>query len=141
MWILADVFPGPALVLVGGGIFLALEVAVTLGESVILWLMKWGSYPRSLLDAMVMNVTSGFLGTFVSLLLLPSLVIAPALGPKQSLAVVLFIHGGLTLLLETGVLLALRRRPLRKTFAVAMGANLVSYSCLSLVIVALAFDS
>jgi hypothetical protein len=139
MWILADAFPGPALLVVGGGIFLALEVAITLGESLILWLMKWGPYPRSLLDAIVMNITSGFLGTFLSVLTLPALVANTSLSSDQSVALTLVLHGFMTLLMETAVLLLLRRKPLGKTFSVALVANLVSYSCLSLVLLAMAF--
>jgi hypothetical protein len=139
MWILADAFPGPALLVVGGGIFLALEVAITLGESLILWLMKWGLYPRSLLDAIVMNITSGFLGTFLSVLTLPALVANTSLSSDQSVALTLVLHGFMTLLMETAVLLLLRRKPLGKTFSVALVANLVSYSCLSLVLLAMAF--
>jgi hypothetical protein len=139
MWILADAFPGPALLVVGGGIFLALEVAITLGESLILWLMKWGLYPRSLLDAIIMNITSGFLGTFLSVLTLPALVANTSLSSDQSVALTLVLHGFMTLLMETAVLLLLRRKPLGKTFSVALVANLVSYSCLSLVLLAMAF--
>lgn len=136
MWILADAFPGSALLVVGGGIFLAMEVGITLGESVILWLMKWGPYPRSLLDAIVMNIASGFLGTVFSLLMFPTL--ASALSSTQSLVLTLVLHGSITLLMETAVLLVLRHKPLGKTVSVALVANLVSYSCLSLVIVAMA---
>jgi hypothetical protein len=107
--------------------------------SLILWLMKWGPYPRSLLDAIVMNITSGFLGTFLSVLTLPALVANTSLSSDQSVALTLVLHGFMTLLMETAVLLLLRRKPLGKTFSVALVANLVSYSCLSLVLLAMAF--
>jgi hypothetical protein len=62
MPIIADVAAGPAILIfgliVGGGVLLAIGLV----EAIVLWLLKWGTFWRSLRDALIVNVASALVG-------------------------------------------------------------------------------
>lgn len=119
----------------GPGLFLALGIGLIAAgliflfviflESLILWLLKWGSFWRSLLDALLVNIVSSLFGFLVIGLL------------QRWLFLGTLFAGLLSILIEGGVLALLRRHPARKTWQAAAAINTASYGLLLLVILAL----
>lgn len=83
-------------------------------ESLILWGMDWGSFPRSLLTALMMNVVSFIVVFFV-------INAIPDVGWLYVLIAVT-----LSIIIEGLILTLLKRYPVRKTWLFALVANLGS---------------
>ncbi|MDA0266445.1 MAG: hypothetical protein O3A14_05655 [Cyanobacteria bacterium] len=129
MLILADVLPGPVLVM-GATILIGAELLVTLGEALLLWWMKWSSFPRALLDSVVMNITSGFLGTFLGVMMAIPLISLGGLPEILRVLIAFLPYWFMTVAIEGVVLLLLRQKPPRQTWITVLKVNLISYSLL-----------
>jgi hypothetical protein len=109
---------GPGLLAVlGAGLGLAvlLLAVVVLVESVVLRLIGWGTFWRSLLASLLMNVASTILGLFfISLSFIHPVI-------WLSLAFLLSV------LVEGGVLLLMDRSKARLGFLAALVANVITY--------------
>ena len=142
--ILADVAVGPTILIGGLTLGLIVFIPILIIETLALWGLKWGSFGRSLLDALIVNVASTIFGlVFFALFFTASFqcrfipydsgqdagqtcdwAISPVLW-LIALAV-------LSVLIEGGVLLLLKRHPPRKTWVAVSVANVASYVLLGL---------
>lgn len=116
---------GPGLVgFIGWAGFLALSPLIVLAEAVVLRLLAWGALMKCLLDAFLMNLASTLLGACI---------VAAGLLFADPAALWLGLGVGfvLSVLLEGGVLLLLKRHPWRRALAATLAANLVSYAGLA----------
>lgn len=102
---------------------------VVLLEAVVLWLMEWNSFLRSLFDSFLANLFTTLLGVY--------------LGPTPS--TFNYIHDpgfiprfvifwGLSVLIEGGLILLIRRQPWVKTFKAVCIMNISSYIFLYLLL-------
>ncbi len=109
---------GPGLLAVlGAGIGLAvvLFVVVVLVEAAVLRLVRWGSFRRSLLASLLMNIASVIVGLFfISLSFIHPVVW-------------LLLAFGLSILIEGGVLVLMDRARAGRGVLAALIANLVTY--------------
>jgi hypothetical protein len=121
----ADVALGPIFFIFGVGAALVVLTLAILSEAVVLWLLSWGSFSRSLLDAFLMNVASTVPGI--------GLAIAGLITGIASVGF-LVVTWAVSVGVEGGVLLLLKRHPAPVTWRAALLANLVSYSALGLLI-------
>jgi hypothetical protein len=94
---------------------------VVIVEAIVLWRMKWGGLPLSLLDALLMNFAS-FLGLMLGL--------GPYITSNGPFGLSLFCT--YSILVEGCVLFMLQRHPARKVWLCALVANLISTVCLGL---------
>lgn len=120
---------GPFLVVALGFQFgLILFPLIFLSEAVTLWLFKRGAFTRALLDSLIVNVASSIVG---ALLLIALVAFVPSLNrqPSEPLEffVWLLIPWMLSVLIESGGLLQLRRRPARQTWSASLAMNIASY--------------
>lgn len=125
MFVLGDAISAPAL-LIGGVIgVIFITVIVVAIESVVLWLLKWGRFRVSLLDAFVANVLSILAGVVMLILLL-------VFAPSDVWPWLLFF--GYFLLSVVIEWLWLRRRghPPRQTWIATIVMNVASYALLAL---------
>jgi hypothetical protein len=119
---------GPGLVVViGWGGFLLASPFIVLAEAVVLRLLKWGTFWKSLLDAFIVNLVSTLVGATA---FAAGFLFAEPAAIWLSLLIALI----LSVAIEGGVLLLLKRHPGRQTWLAALIANLVSYAGLALVI-------
>ena len=100
----------------GLGALIVITLVVSLIESVVLLLFKWDRYGRALWASILMNVTSSILGGV--------LVVVGLYQTSFSWFVVAFI---LSVVIEGGVLLLMKRDAARQNWTVAIAANFVSY--------------
>jgi hypothetical protein len=107
---------GAALLVALGVAAIVLLVLVVIGEGVILWLLKWGAFWRSQLASLLANIASLIVGGFML-----------ALG-IDSMPLFLGIAFVLTLLVEGGVLLLLKRGATAENWRAALIVNVVSYA-------------
>jgi hypothetical protein len=110
--------PGVVLFMVGAGLggLCILTLVITLLEAIVLLLLKWGTFGRSLVAALVMNLVTTMIG-FGMLVFMK--------GDAVYLALVLdFI---LSVLIEGGVLMLFRRGAARANWVAALSANAASY--------------
>jgi hypothetical protein len=128
MPIVADVAGAQVFLLFGLFAGLIAFVLIVVIESIVLWLLKWGTLGRSLRDSAVVNFVSLLVGFVVILLgvtLFPSLMLYPASSWFP------FIFGPLTWVLSVlieGWLLGLRQHyEPRRTWTAALVINSVSY--------------
>lgn len=137
---------GPGLVaVIGLGGFLVVSPLIVLVEAVVLRLLKWGNFWRALLDAFLMNLASTLVGACAfaagTLSLDPTTV---WLGLLTGLVLSIIIEGGVLLLLKrypdrpTPLAPPLRAAQ-RQVWLAALVTNLVSYAGLA-VLVAVFFN-
>ena len=144
MLIVADVAVGPTILFGGLGLGLITFIPILIVEALALWGLKWGSFGRALLDALLANAASAIFG-LVFFTLFYSLSFrcqfipydsGPDAGQSCDWAVspILWFIAmvALSILIEGGVLALLKRHPPRKTWTSAIAANLASYVLLGL---------
>jgi hypothetical protein len=98
------------------GALIVLTLIITVAESVVMLLLKWGTYRRILLASLLMNVTSTIFG---------GVLIAVGLFARSYIS--LAIAFVLSVLIEGGVLMLMKRGAARQNWIVSLSANLVSY--------------
>ena len=139
---IADVAAGPAIVLFGL-IGAVVVLVIALLETIVLVLLGWAGFGRSLIDSLLMNVASTLVGLVLAALA-PGLYESCGYGPAGSGSwcaglvspwSLLVLSAALTVLVEGGVLLLLRRHPPRETWRAALACNAVSYMCIALLMV------
>ena len=146
MPIIADVAAGPAILIfgliVGGGLLLAIGMV----EAIMLWLLKWGSFWRSLRDSLIVNGASALVGIVMYVLGTPREVYSgydPARGgriyeqfpPTIPPLLAALLAWGLSVAIEGGLLFLLAKRPAGQTWRAALAMNIVSYMGLGLLVV------
>jgi hypothetical protein len=123
---------GPLLlVIVFGGIGLALLPVLFIVEGLAMFALKWGSAKRCLLDAVYMNLASTLLGLFAACGLLSNML---HLDTQGSLLFIL-ITWTISVVVEGAILALLKRHPPRQTWLTAMAVNTISYALLVLLVV------
>jgi hypothetical protein len=116
-----DVAGPEILVVFGVGTFLVAAPFIALAEAVVLRLLKWNTFWRSLLDSLLMNLASTLFGVCILTFGLFT----------NSVWIGLLVSGVLSVLIEGGVLTLLKRHPARQTWLASLVANLVSYAGLA----------
>jgi len=100
----------------GLGALIVITLVISLIESIVLFLFKWDRYGRSLWASILMNVTSSIVGGI--------LVVVGLYQTSISWFVLAFL---LSVVIEAGVLVLMKRGAARQNWTVALVANLVSY--------------
>jgi hypothetical protein len=100
----------------GLGALIVITLVISLIESIVLFLFKWDRYGRSLWASILMNVTSSIVGGI--------LVVIGLYQTSISWFVLAFL---LSVMIEAGVLVLMKRGAARQNWTVALVANLVSY--------------
>ncbi len=119
-YVLADVAAGWLLWAIPGVLIVAF-LLISAGEALVMKIMDWGTYGRSFLDALLVNLVST----------IPGIVVAQYF---PSMEFVGFLAAfAVTLLIEGGILALLRRHPASRAMMVALAANLASYLVLALI--------
>ena len=113
----------PATALLAGGTFFAVfSLCTLLIETLALWLLKWGSFGRSLSASFVMNLASTIVG-FV--------LVALSLNAPDFTA--LFSAGFLlSVLIEGVILMLLKKGAARQNWIASLVANVASYGFLAI---------
>lgn len=120
---------GPGLVVVFGlGALIVVLPAIILVEAIVLRLLRWGTLWKSLLDAFLMNLASSVVGACVFSLGFLALT-------AEALWTSLLVSGVLSVLIEGGVLMLLKRHPARQTWTAALVTNVVTYAGLAILLV------
>ena len=144
MLITGDVAVGPTILFGGLMLGLVIFVPILIVEALALWGLKWGSFCRALIDALIANVASAIFGlVFFTLFYTTSFQCRriPTADGQHSVQscdwtispILWFIAMAvLSILIEGGVLALLKRHPPRKTWTSAIAANLASYVLLGL---------
>lgn len=124
MLTIADVGTGWFLLSLGLGlIFFAVLLSIIIFiEALVLRGLKWGSFTRSFIDSLVINLISATIGIMFLFIGIPSL--------YYDVGIVLLVFLALTVLIEGGVLTLLKRHPWRITWLAAIVINGVSYAFL-----------
>lgn len=125
---------GPLIFLAFGVFALVFIGLVIVVEAITLWGLKWGGFWRAWLDSFLMNLVSTVVG--VPLLFGYATIFGDTLGVRYVFAFALAFV--ISVAIEGGVLLVLRRRPNRETWRTALVANVVSYAVVILTMVFLA---
>lgn len=109
---------GGALVAMGG-VLLFLTLIISAIEAIVMFLLKWNKFGHSLWASLLMNVTSTIFGMFWVF----------ALGFLNNLNVwlILSIAFLLSVLIEGGALMLMKRSAARQNWRVSLIANLASY--------------
>jgi hypothetical protein len=146
MLIIADVAIGPTILFGGLALGLVLFIPIMIVEALALWSLKWGSFGRALLDALIANAVSTIFGlVFFTVFFTASFQCQriPTADGQHSVQscdwtispVLWFIAMAvLSILIEGGVLLLLKRHPPHKTWPSAVAVNLASYALLGLLV-------
>jgi hypothetical protein len=144
MLIIGDVAVGPTILFGGLALGLIIFLPIWIIEALALWGLKWGSFGRALLDALFANVASAIFGlVFFTLFFSTSFQCrrVPTADGQHSVQscdwtispILWFIAMvALSILIEGGVLLLLKRHPPRKTWRSAIIANVASYVLLGM---------
>src|SRR5262245_53916733 len=144
MLIIGDVAVGPTILFGGLMLGLVIFVPILIVEALAFWGLRWGSFGRALLDALIANIASAIVGlVFFTLFYTASfqcrrIPTADGLHSVQScdwtISPVLWfiVMVVLSILIEGGMLLLLKRHPPRKTWTSVIAANLASYVFLGL---------
>ena len=103
--------------------FLVFSMIVFVLEAVVLWLLKWDTFGRSLLSSFLMNLASTILGVLLIGLLLTGLL-------NGFLSFVLAF--GLSVVIEGIVLMMIKRDLARENSRVVTIANIASYALLAI---------
>ena len=143
MLIIGDVAIGPTILFGGLAFGLILFVPILIIEALALWGLKWGSFGRTLVDALLANVASAIFGlVFFTVFFSVSFQCrrVPTADGQHSVqscdwtispAVWFIAMAALSILIEGGVLLLLRRHPARRTWRSAVLENVASYVLLA----------
>ncbi len=129
---------GPILIAVFGGIIALIGFAIIwVAETLTLWLMKWASFKRCILDTFFMNLVSGVVG--LPLLLLFGTVFSQMFVNRSTLPFVATWAAtwAVSVGIEGGILLLFKRHPPRWTWRIAVAANTASYLLIALLIIGL----
>jgi uncharacterized membrane protein YvlD (DUF360 family) len=130
MLTIADVVDPFLILSIGVGAAAFVLLIITSIEALILrWGFNWGSFRRSLIDSLVINLTSAAVGVVLLIISLP------LLSWGVGLALVVFLV--LTVLVEGAVLTLLKRHPWRKTWVAAIAINVASYALIYAVVLGL----
>ncbi len=110
--------PGVLLFMVGAGLggLCILTLVITLLEAIVLLLLKWGSFGRSLAAALVMNLVTTMIG-FGMLVFMKG----------DAVYLGLLLDFLLSILIEGGVLMLFRRGAARANWIASLSANAASY--------------
>ena len=110
--------PGVLLFMVGAGLggLCILTLVITLLEAIVLLLLKWGSFGRSLAAALVMNLVTTMIG-FGMLVFMKG----------DAVYLGLLLDFLLSILIEGGVLMLFRRGAARANWIASLNANAASY--------------
>jgi hypothetical protein len=110
---------GP-LVMVGlsCSLLIILTLIISTLESVVMFLLKWGRFSRSLWASLLMNIASTMFG-LVALAFLDVLI-----GDSNLVLAIAFV---LSVLIEGGVLMLMKRGATRQNWIASLTANLASY--------------
>jgi hypothetical protein len=118
---------GPALVFAFGVIFGGILAAlILLVETVLLWRLRWATFWRGLLGAFLANVASAILGfLWFSVYLV-----------RQEPPGLLFYIGAflLSILVEAGILMLLKRNAPRENWRAALIINIASYALIAVAV-------
>jgi hypothetical protein len=120
--VLDVIAPGMILISLGLGLIALslLTLLIALVEAVALTLLKWNSFPRSLLAALIANVTSSLVGGLLLIFL-------------QDIPVIwMIIAFILSVVIEGAILIKIQPAVGRRTWLLALVANLASYLLLIL---------
>lgn len=98
------------------GALIILILIISVLESIVMLLLKWDKFGRSLWASLLMNVTSTIFGG--------ALIALGLLGGSYIWLAVAFV---LSILIEGGVLMLMKRGAARQNWIVSLIANLVSY--------------
>jgi hypothetical protein len=144
MLIIGDIAVGPTILFGGLAVGLVVFIPILIIETLVLWSLKWGSFGRALIDALIANIASAIFGlVFFTLFFTTSFQCRriPTADGQHSVQscdwtispIVWFIAMVvLSILIEGGVLLLLKRHLPRKTWTSTIAANLASYALLGL---------
>lgn len=110
--------PGVVLFMVGAGLggLCILTLVITLLEAIVLLLLKWGTFGRSLVAALVMNLVTTMIG-FGMLVFMKG----------DAVYLGLLLDFLLSILIEGGVLMLFKRGAPRANWIAALSANAASY--------------
>lgn len=112
--------PGPGMLIVAAvfslGALIVLTLIISIIESVAMLLLKWDKFGRSLWASLLMNVTSTIFGGVLI-----------ALGLFSDSYIWLAVAFVLSVLIEGGVLMLMKRGAARQNWIASLVANLVSY--------------
>src|SRR3990172_1953487 len=105
-----------AVAIFGVGAAIVLTLIISVVESIVMLLLKWDKFGRSLWASLLMNVTSTIFGGVLI-----------ALGLFGGSYIWLAVAFTLSVLIEGGVLMLMKRGAARQNWIVSLVANLVSY--------------
>lgn len=148
MLIIADVAVGPTILFGGLALGIMVFIPILLIEGLALWALKWGTFGRALLDALIANLASTLFGlVFFTLFYTASFQCqrVPTADGQHTIqqcdwtispALWFVAMAALSIAIEGGVLLLLKRHPARQTWIAAVVANVASYVLLGLLALA-----
>ena len=105
---------------------IVLTLIITIAEAIVMLLLKWDKFGRSLWASLLMNVTSTIFGGV--------LIALGVLGGSYAWLVAAFV---LSVLIEGGVLMLMKRGEVRQNLLTSLIANLTSYLVIILPIILL----
>ncbi len=105
---------------------IVLTLLITVAEAIVMLLLKWDKFGRSLWASLLMNITSTIFGGV--------LIALGVLGGSYAWLVAAFV---LSVLIEGGVLMLMKRGEVRKNLLTSLIANLASYLVIILPIILL----
>ena len=105
---------------------IVLTLLITVAEAIVMLLLKWDKFGRSLWASLLMNVTSTIFGGV--------LIALGVLGGSYAWLVAAFV---LSVLIEGGVLMLMKRGAVRQNLLTSLIANLASYLVIILPIILL----
>ena len=105
---------------------IVLTLIITIAEAIVMLLLKWDKFGGSLWASLLMNVTSTIFGGV--------LIALGVLGGSYAWLVAAFV---LSVLIEGGVLMLMKRGEVRQNFLTSLIANLASYLVIILPIILL----
>ena len=105
---------------------IVLTLLITIAEAIVMLLLKWDKFGRSLWASLLMNVTSTIFGGV--------LIALGVLGGSYAWLVAAFV---LSVLIEGGVLMLMKRGAVRQNLLTSLIANLASYLVIILPIILL----
>jgi len=105
---------------------IVLTLIITIAEAIVMLLLKWDKFGRSLWASLLMNITSTIFGGV--------LIALGVLGGSYAWLVAAFV---LSVLIEGGVLMLMNRGAVRQNLLTSLTANLASYLVIILPIILL----
>lgn len=108
--------PGVILFVAGMGLLALciLTALIVVAEAAVLFFLKWGTFKRSLLASLVMNLVTTLIGGGLIFLF-------------SNVYLALLVSFALSVLIEGGVLLLFNRETVHKNWIAALAANAASY--------------